>query len=291
MADIKEVMKNITKNNKGDSISSYKLIYESPQSQLEPIYYWILDFMQDAGISVEKVTDNFMSSPGSGHFSDLGQRATVMQQQATKILGDVNTVIKSIQNLVYDLKEFEIRLAHYAKAKSTELKEKEQGMLALKNIWLDQVDLKRGKGSIHQMAYEMGFTTLREAFLVANSPEDIEKMASKEGVINDSVKRILLPRMSEFLAWVDLSQKELEKRFKIEKAYLKSQVESLKMYTRWARPYLRAAKELQMKGFEKNPALVNAFSTTMFELTLLGKKKIDLLKNDGYQKRFKSSLY
>ena len=75
-------------------------------------------------------------------------------------------------------------------ARDSNKQNKEGGMLALKNIWLDQVDLKRGRGSIHQMAAEMGFTTLREAFLIANSIEDVEKMASKDGgnVINDSVR-------------------------------------------------------------------------------------------------------
>jgi hypothetical protein len=271
---------------KGKSLSTYKLVYDSDSNQLEPVYYWLLDFMQGAGIKVEKITDNFMSSPGSGHFSEMGQKASVMQQQATKILADTNTLIKTIINLVYDLKEYEIRTTQYERANSDDLKKKEEGMLALKNIWLDQVDLKRGRGSIHQMAAEMGFTTLREAFLVANTTEDVKKMAGENGVINDSVMRVLIPRLSEFLMWKEVSEKEIKKRFEIEKSYLKSEVESLKMYTKWARPYLKAAEELRMKGFEKDPALVSAFSTTKFELTLLGKGgsvKPDPQKFRGYK--------
>jgi hypothetical protein len=268
------------------ALASYKLVYQSDSNQLEPVYFWLLDFMQSAGIKVEKIVDNFTSSAGSGHFSEMGQRATMMQQQATKILADTNTLIKTIINLIYDLKEFEIRIGHYKKAKSDDKKEKEEGMLALKNIWLDQVDLKRGRGSIHQMAAEMGFTTLREAFLVANSTEDVKKMAGEGGVINDSVMRVLLPRMSEFFMWKDLSEKEINSRFEIEKSYLRSEVESLKMYTKWAKPYLKAAEELRMKGFDKDPALVSAFSTTRFEITLLGKGKgtsPDTLKFKDYK--------
>lgn len=253
------------------SLSSYKLVYQSDSNQLEPIYFWLLDFMQGLGIKVEKIVDNFTSSPGSGHFADMGQRATMMQQQATKILADTNTLIKTIINLIYDLREFELRLEQYKRANSKDNKEKEEGMLSIKNIWLDQVDLKRGRGSIHQMAAEMGYTTLREAFLVANDVESLKKMAGPNGVINDSVLRVLIPRMSEFLMWKDYSEKELTKRFEIEKSYLRSEVESLKMYTKWAKPYLKAAEELRMKGFDKDPALVSAFSTTRFEITLLGK--------------------
>jgi len=251
-------------------LSSFKMTYDSDMGQLEPVYFWLLDFMQDAGVKVKKITDNFASAPGSGQFSEMGNKATAMQQQATKILADTNVVIKSILQLVYDLKEFEIRLKQYDRAKSKDAKEREEGMLAIKNIWLDQVDMKRGRGSIHQMSYEMGFTTLREAFLIANTTEDVDKMAAKDGVINDSVKRILIPRLGEFLIWKDSSESELSKRFNIEKSYLKTQVESLKLYTRWAKPYLKAAEDLRMKGFDKDASLVSAFSTTRFELTLLG---------------------
>src|SRR3989344_6016179 len=86
----------------------HKLVYDSSSETLEPVYFWILDFM-NAGFSVEKIIDNFSSSPGSGHFSELGIKKSQMQQEAMRILGSVNTVIKSIINIIYDLKEFQIR--------------------------------------------------------------------------------------------------------------------------------------------------------------------------------------
>lgn len=267
MGDIKEAIKKVVPYKKGEPLGSYKLTYDSASSQLEPVYFWLLDFIQDMGIGVEKITDNFTSSPGSGHFAEMGARATRMQEEGMKILGMINQVIKTVLNLVYDLKEFEIRLEHYKDAKSGDKNQKEAGMLALKQIWLDNVDLKRGRGSIHQMTYEMGYTTLRELFMIGNSIEDIKKSE----LANDQVKRILIPRLSEFLKWREYSEKELRKRFQIEKSYLKTEVESLKLYTSWVRPYLKAADELRNKGFEKNPALVHAFNTTMFELVLLGK--------------------
>lgn len=274
MAEIKEEIGKVNKKYAGGkSLSSYKLSYQSESNQLEPIYFWILDFLQGGGVKVEKIVDNFTSSPGSGQFAEMGQRATMMQQQATKILADTNTLIKTIINLVYDLKEFELRLSHYEKANSKDPKEKEMGMLALKNVWLDQVDLKRGTGSIHQLANQLGYTTLREIFLMANSVEDAKKIAKEGGIGNDMSLRVVIPRISEFLMWKELSEKEIKSRFEIEKSYLRSEVESLKMYTKWAKPYLKAAEELRMKGFDKDPALVSAFSTTRFEITLLGKGK------------------
>ena len=209
--NLKSAIAGVTKYNKGKSLMSFNLTYDAPTSQLEPIYFWLLDFIQDMGIEVQKITDNFTSSPGSGHFAEIGMRATRMQEEGMKILGMLNQVIKTILNLIYDLKEFEIRLEHYTDANSGDNKKKEEGMLALKQIWLDNVDMKRGRGSIHQMAYEMGFTTLREAFMISNNVDDVRK----NELVNEQVRRILIPRMAEFLKWKDYSRDELQKRFNI----------------------------------------------------------------------------
>ena len=279
MSEIKKVIKEVlskgkNKGNWGEPTASYKMTFDSQQAQLEPIYYWILDFIQDMGWKTTKITDNFMSSPGSGHFAEMGQRATRMQEEGMKILGGINQIVKSVLNLIYDLKEFEIRLETYNDANSDNNQKKEDGNLALKQIWLDNVDLKRGRGSIHQMASELGFTTIREAFMMADSREGLIKMNDDNGggIINDQVLRILIPRINEFKKWKEYSEKELRKRMSIEKNYLKSQVETIKLYSAWMKPYLKSAEELRQKGFEGDSALVNAFSTSMFELTLLAKK-------------------
>ena len=77
-------------------LAEHILIYDSSSETLEPVYFFILDLMNDFGLAPEKLVDTFMSSPGSGHFSELGQRGTVMQQQASKIMGDINNVLRSV---------------------------------------------------------------------------------------------------------------------------------------------------------------------------------------------------
>ena len=285
-------------DDKGDAggkfkpVSSHHLLFDSQQNQLEPIYYWLLDFAADIGWpGLEKTIDNFMASPGSGQFSEMNMKATKMQEEGMKILGGMNQIVKSVLNLIYDLKEFELRLAHYDDYNSDD--KKEEGILALKQIWLDNVDMKKGRGAIHQMASaEMGFSTLREAFMMANSVDDVKKMNSEDrekgggGLINDSVMRILIPRIEEFNKWVEYSEAELRKRFAIEKNYMKSQVETVKLYSQWMKPYLESAEKLRQKGFEKSAALVNAFSTTMFELQLVGVKGVGADgKFKGYNSR------
>jgi len=255
-------------------VEEHTLVYDSTSETLEPVYFWILDFMNSMfGGKVEKLIDNFTSSPGSGHFSELGMRATRMQEEGMKILGAVNTVLKSIINLIYDLKEFEIRISHYNSANSKNKDEAESGMLSLKQMWMDNVDVKRGRGSINMMAQDLNFVTLRDAFMIASSVEEVEKMD-----LNDRVKRILKPRLKEFFEWKKRSEMELKKRFEIEKSYLKSQVNSLQLYTRWAKPYMIAAEKLRMKERD-DAALVNIFNTIVLQLTLFGKSPVDIEDN------------
>ncbi|MEK6840916.1 MAG: hypothetical protein AABX79_03105 [Nanoarchaeota archaeon] len=256
---------------KENPLGKHGLVYDSSSETLEPVYFFILDLMNDMGLDAQKLIDNFSSSPGSGHFAELGQRATIMQQQGTKILGDVNTVLRSVLNIIYDLKEFRIRLSHYDALKNE--KKKEAAVLALKQIWMDKVDINKGNSSIKAMTISQpyNYQTLIDAFLFSKSIEDVDKLD-----LNDRVKRILRPRILEFNDWVEQSEKELTKRYELEKNYLQSQVNSMKLYARWAKPYLQAAQQLEMKsGSEREPALVKAFNTIIFELTLLGKKKID----------------
>jgi hypothetical protein len=255
-------------------ISSHTFVYDSSSETLEPIYFFILDMLNDRGLKPEKYVDSFVSSPGSGHFAELGQRATIMQQQGAKILGDVNTVLRSVLNLIYDLKDFKIRLESYKGLNSKNKSEQDASKLSLKQIWLDKVDMGRGNSSLKAMAMQGGFQTLLHAFLASNSVEDADKLD-----LNDVVKRILKPRLQEFNIWLKQSEDELRKRYELEKTYLKSQVNSLKLYSRWAKPYLKAAAQLEMKEAGRNPALVKTFNTILLELTIMGKSEVKIKEN------------
>ena len=261
------------KTAKPQPVREYKLIYDSSAESLEPVYFWILDFLGGLGLKVEKLVDNFTSSPGSGHFSELMMKATKMQEEAMKIYGTVNTVIKSVLNLLYDLKEFQLRLSSYDNFHSKDKEKRESGLTSLKQIWMDQVDIKKGRGSINMLAQDLNFVTLRDAFMVVKD-EKLE-FQGHEIDLSDRVKRILRARISEFLEWVGRSEKELRKRFEIEKTYLKTQVNAIQLYSRWAKPYLRAAQELEQNN-SSDPGLVHAFNTILFELSILGTKAFDL---------------
>ncbi len=274
-----EIIKRISpfyKARKGQPSAEYKISYNSSTETLEPVYFWILDFMKSgpfaAFTEVDKLIDNFTASPGSGHFAELGQRATIMQQQATKILGDVNNVVKSILNLIYDLKEFQLRLKQYEEADSKDPFTAEAGLRGLKQIWMDQVDIKKGRGSVNMLAQDLNFVTIRDAFMAIKSPEEASKMD-----LNERVKGILKSRILEFIDWKERSYQELKKRYNIEKSYLRAQVDTVKLYSKWAKPYLVAAAKLKMNETSKyKPELVNVFETLYLQLTLFGKNAMKI---------------
>jgi hypothetical protein len=191
-------------------------------------------------------------------------KATRMQEESMKILGSVNTVIRSILGLIYDLKEFKLRLEPYENYESKNPQKKSAALLSLKQMWMDNVDIKRGNGSINNMTFsQLEFVTLRDAFMASNSISAVNKLD-----LNDRVKRILIARIDEFFKWIKESEVALRQRYEIEINYLRSQVSSVKLYARWLKPYLKAAQKLEQQD-STSADLVTAFNTILMELTLL----------------------
>ena len=261
-----------------DNQIGYTLIYDSFSEGLEPVYFWIVDFMRDnywgTGLEVKKTLDEFQGAVGSGFFGDLGTRAAIMQDRAMKMLTTINSVVRSLINILYDLKEFDQRLELYKDLHSNEAVKSNTARLALKQVWIDRVDIQRGRGSINMLTQQLQFVTLRDAFMAANSVEDIFGERGREGMdLNERVKRILAPRVQEYLAWEKLSESELTKRYKIERSYLKSQVSALKLYSQWARPYLKAAQQLMSSDY-RTADLVSIFNNMQLQVSLFGEKEI-----------------
>jgi len=201
----------------------------------------------------------------------MGQKATRMQEEAMKMLGAANQVLKSILNLVYDLKEMKLLVQTYDDIKLKDSKFKNAARLSLKQRWMDVVDIKKGQGSINALASgNLDFVTLRDAFMIANSLKDVKDLD-----LNDRVKRILEQRVGEFLRWIDESERQLRTRYKVEINYLRSQVNTIKLYSRWIKPYLRAARKLEQNAGSNQEALVTAFNTIVLELTIMGYRDYD----------------
>ncbi|MBU0963257.1 MAG: hypothetical protein KKD48_05115 [Nanoarchaeota archaeon] len=269
-----EVSEELIKAIREAPVANYNLAYDSMGEGLEPLYFWTLDFMRDkapSGLGLEEVRkteEGFEASASSGYFGDLGARAGVMQDRAMKILETINAVLRSIINLIYDLKEFEIRLKEYDNLQADSPEKREGAKLSLKSVWMDQVDIKKGRGSINMLSQQLQFVTLRDAFMAAENVESVKKMD-----LNTRVKNILIRKVEEYFSWEEISEKELRKRYSVEKNYLKGQVNAVKMYVKWIKPYLKAAQKLGMKEFNA-PDIVAAFNNMQMHLSLFGKREI-----------------
>lgn len=247
------------------------LVYDTFNEGAEAIYFWILDKMTLEGYKgSEKLVDNFVASPGSGHFSEMGAKATKMQEEAMKMLGAANQVIKSILNIIYDLKEFRLRLEVYDDYKGKNPAKKAAALLSLKQVWMDTVDIKKGTTALKGLVQQFDYVTIIDAFMATQSLDEVIKPVDKGGLdLNERVRRILQQRVQEFYRWIDESERELRKRFEIEKIYLKSQVNTVKLYARWAKPYLRWARKLEQNANEK-AEVVTTFNSSVMELVVMG---------------------
>ena len=84
-----------------------ELVYNSTAAALEPIYFWILDYMEGEGLKIEKLVDNFAASPGSGYFGEMSTKAKDLQEKGSQILqlltargtGMISTVMSLIDEL------------------------------------------------------------------------------------------------------------------------------------------------------------------------------------------------
>jgi hypothetical protein len=278
MAGEKSVTEKIAKIKEAGFVDEFNLVYDAFGEGLEPHYYWILDWMRDRmGYEVDKVADFFSASEASGYFGELGQRRTLMEKRGMELLQTIGAIVKSVIQLLWDLKEFELRLGHYEKLKSKDANIREAAENSLKGIWMTEVDVKKGPSSLNALAQNLNFVTIRDAFMVANKVSDIDDID-----LNERVKRILKGKVLDYLEWKKESEKELRKRYKIERAYLKNQVDAIKLYTRWARPYLLATKKLLMvEGLAGEADMVTAFDVARIDILLFGKRiatKSDLEK-------------
>ena len=79
MGEIEELIGKVNPRYSSKPIWENKIAYDTAVGTLEPLYFWIIDFL--ARYKPEKIVDNFTAAPGSAYFADLGARATKMQEE------------------------------------------------------------------------------------------------------------------------------------------------------------------------------------------------------------------
>jgi broad-specificity NMP kinase len=102
-SEIKEILSR-------NQVAEYKVTIEKFSESLEPYYFWLVDFIKGFGYKMEKVDENIMASVTSAFFGEMAQRRMNFEKRGMEILGTINAIVRSIINLLYDLKELDRRL-------------------------------------------------------------------------------------------------------------------------------------------------------------------------------------
>ena len=271
--ELKERVDLILQKNK---IRAYEYEEESFGSSVEPKYFWIVDFLKNAmRYNVEKHWEKMGASVVSQFFGEMSTRRQFLERRGMEIMATISGVVKSIINLLYDLRELDRRLKTYGQLESKDPKELESAEMALKRVWMDEVDVRKGGASINGMSQKgMEFITLRDAFMIAKTVDEVDTLE-----LNDRVKRILKMRLKEYADWKDESGDELRMRKRVERAYLKSEVSALQLYSKWARPYLQAAQRLQFEDVALTDTdLIQAFDQNFIEIKVRGTSELRLMQ-------------
>ncbi len=210
------------------------------------------------------------------------EKRKAFEDRAMTLLGSVNAVLKSIISITYELRELDRNLQFYNLLESTDKEKKAAAELALKRIFVDQVDARKRGASLSALSngYTQGqggagFIDLVASFYKVTSLKDIANMQR-----NTEYKDILKNRYIEYEEWRKLSGSDLKQRRSMLLQYLKSQVSSYKMYSEWAAESLTILKRINLTGTKsageylgkiKQPDI---FETAKFSVSIINGKPI-----------------
>ncbi|PIU88601.1 hypothetical protein COX58_01170 [archaeon CG_4_10_14_0_2_um_filter_Archaea_38_6] len=248
--------------------AQYKIIVNTPFQSIGKYYNMVLKELREFGFkNLTKVNQALSASPTSAFYADVAQRKAYAKEQFDKGQGLINGIIQQVMKLIYSLKEFDLILDIFKRLESSDDSEKLAAELNLRRIWLDEVDVKKGRGSIHTISTAQGmeFVSLRDSFLVIKDLRSIDELT-----VNDRVKRILKDRFSEYSDWKKAYKKDIEGRKKIQKEYLRNQVESLKMQLEWVKPYYTLMQQLEIDTGVANPDLLAGVDTNIIKTKIRG---------------------
>ncbi len=267
----------------------------SKRYQFQPEYNSLMQELTFFGYSKLKMMESIDPSALSGIMTLLFEKRRNLEDRTMNLLGNVNQVLKSIISLIYELKELDRNLAFYDLMKSSAPEKKEAAELALKRIFVDNVDARKGGASLVRLSGApvqgqggAAFADLVGAFYAAKSLRDIGNMQR-----NEQYKNILKNRYIEYEEWKKINDGDLRSRRNLLLGYLKSQVGSYNLYVEWASQYLTMLKRINLTkpqtaaSYMGSTKMADIFESSIFTLNVMGFKEIYRGEYEvGYKKVF-----
>lgn len=257
----------------------YKLFWEVYDLSMEEPYFWIVDFLKDKFVKVEKLEDSFAAAENSAFFGITQQRLGAQQDKVSQFLATIGKMIKELFQMVRELRIIDERLKYYDGVEAElgkPLAERKKGdEVTLKGFFIDLVQGgAKSAASVFGMSRELEFITLPDLFFDTppfKNQDEMENYVESLGKdFNRNVLRVLLRHLNQYTEWRKRTAAEHRNRRKFQKAYLKQHFDIIKMYVEWAKPYLRHVSRLHMKEERLSSAdIVAAFEGSMLDVEVL----------------------
>jgi len=255
------------------------LVFTTPHAGIEKYYYQMLEELRERSFKVEKVKDVYTASEASDLWGELERRKQMQAEQVMKYLASIGSMMKSLFQMLRELRLIDERLAHY-KGRD---KGRAEDDIALKGIWIDKVEGGAQKpSSVYGMATQLGFTTLPDLFFntFPKKRSDIKKIVDSlaEHGINKKIREILQRKLAEFMTWTENTEKELKTGRKFKLMYLRQHFHVIRMYLDWVRPYIKNVSKLNILAeggkadTRTKTELIRAAESAVMDIELMAEK-------------------
>ncbi|MBI4150670.1 hypothetical protein HY492_00940 [Candidatus Woesearchaeota archaeon] len=264
-------------------LNRMRLIVEHPNLGIEPLYFWCLTHYRAQGFPiVDKVNDVFSASESSSMFGQGQQRLGLTQDRVFTFLRTIHEMVNSLPQYVRELRAIAERRSYYVDS-DKQGGEGEAAEKTLKGLYVDLVEGgTKNPASVFGLSQQVGFVVLPNLFFsMRREPgesddsfwERVKKLGDGKDGFNPSVLDVLQRKLKQYYTWKKATHEELTKRRTYLLKYLKQYYATIKLYMKWVKPYLKAAKRMGLDIDRMSRAeLTKSFETALIEIEVLGKK-------------------
>lgn len=240
----------------------FKLTYDCLDDSLEAIYFALLETIQErAGWETVILEDTIQAAAGAGIFQDLSRKGVTAQHEATRLIGNAQTLVRGMTQAVSDLRQLQERLRLHHEHLNSNEEMSAAALQQLKQRWLEETEAGRRAQSLNRTVERPFLTSFLDPPLSQSAPDAGDSnLNGNSGALRGIEK--------EFRHWLGEDERELRLRLQLGRKQLQAQLETLKLQAQWLHPYLRLADQLKPTS-TASPSLVTAFNTALFEVTLL----------------------
>ena len=248
----------------------------------QPEYYSVMQMFGALEYKILRIAELVDPSSLSSLMNMVFDKRKNLEDRVMQLLGSINTVLKSIIAIIYELKELDRNLYFYDELKDSDKEKAEAAELALKRIFLDNIDSRKGGASLSALSRSPtqsqagpGFIDIMSVFYQVKSLKDVSQIDR-----NEQYKNILKNRYIEYEKWKEINGKDLKNRKSMLLQYLKSQMGSFDLYVDWCSTYLSLLSKMSWNpsknaaGYMKGAGKPDVFENESFSVTAVAFKPI-----------------